>query len=434
METSKEKILNALNKPQQEAVLHVHGPLLVLAGAGTGKTRVITYRVAYLLSLGIRPENILAITFTNKAAEEMKRRISVLAPGQGAYVWVSTFHSFAARLLRMEAQNIGISKNFVIYDEIDQKNVIKECLRELNIDEKKYKIGIVQDIINRAKDDLIDAGSYAIYASAENDALKHTIANVYTSYQKKLQQNSAVDFGDLLLKANDALHTSAGLQKKYQERFMYILVDEFQDTNRAQYVLIKHLTSENKNLCVVGDDDQSIYSWRGANIRNILGFENDFSGCRVVKLEQNYRSAKNILECAWMVIKNNRYRMDKKLWTLKQAGETIRLQMRPDEISEAGYVTQVIRGLVASGDAGYRDFAVFYRTNAQSRVIESALQKAKIPYVLVGTVRFYERKEIKDIVSYLRVIINPDDNVSLKRIINRPHRGIGDGSIKPFME
>ncbi len=790
--------LGNLNEKQKEAVLHTEGPLLIFAGAGTGKTRVITYRIAYLLTQGIPPENILAITFTNKAAEEMKTRVTKLCPVTGKGVWISTFHSFAARILRIEAEKIGLDRNFVIYDESDQKNLIKECLKELSIDEKKYKVGALQDAISRAKDDLIDPGSYIIYTVATNDYLRQIIAKVYHLYQRKLAQNNALDFGDLLLKLNDVLHNIPEIREKYQNRFKYILVDEYQDTNRAQYVLIKHLSARHKNLCVVGDDDQcfpegtkiitkngyqkieniqegsfvlscvgngkttfkkvlkkinkkysgklikiktklgniiratpnhifftsfvnipdkffvylmyrhdygyrigfsksvrsdsrrkipglrvranqenaekiwilrvcdskkeaqyfehfysvkyeiptmvfktsrdmkitqkmieqlyreidsnknvkklsddllldlryphhipqatirnkvfcrnctisifggpripksegawcyhrlsinssdkilkekiqdrfgdkyqinkgkrntwkleickknyldlasimdqlrnidkdiifiekirllsnrsynlmsasnlrkgmtlvvyhcdklvedeivdidvedyqgsvydlsiedtlnyisegivvhnSIYSWRGANIQNILGFEKDFSETKVLKLEQNYRSTKNILDCAWRVIKNNVYRKDKKLWTENPEGEEVKFFGFENEIEEAQFIAKEIKKLKKENDYKYKDFAVFYRTNAQSRVLEDAFRKEKIPYNIVGTVRFYDRKEIKDILSYLRVVVNPGDSLSLKRIINVPHRGIGENTVKKLEE
>ena len=426
--------LDDLNEMQKQAVLQTEGPLLIFAGAGTGKTRVITYRIAYLLTRGIPPENILAITFTNKAAEEMKTRVAKLCPVSGRGVWISTFHSFAARILRIEAEKIGLDKNFVIYDESDQKNLIKQCLKELSIDEKKYKVGALLEVISRAKDDLIDPGSYIIYTVATNDFLRQIVAKVYHLYQRKLAENNALDFGDLLLKLNDVLHNNQKIREKYQNRFKYILVDEYQDTNRAQYVLIKHLSAKYKNLCVVGDDDQAIYSWRGANIQNIMNFERDYPEAKVLKLEQNYRSTKNILDCAWRVIRNNVYRKDKKLWTDRKSGEEVKFFGFENELEEAKFVANEIKKLRQENDYSYKNFAVFYRTNAQSRVFEDAFRKERIPYNIVGTVRFYDRKEIKDILSYLRVIVNPGDSISLKRIINVPHRGIGENTVKKLEE
>jgi DNA helicase-2/ATP-dependent DNA helicase PcrA len=312
-------LFSQLNPEQCEAVRCTEGPQLVLAGAGTGKTRVVTYRIAHLLAQGIDPHEILAVTFTNKAANEMKKRVIELSPENGKHVWVSTFHSFAARLLRMEADKIkGIERNYIIYDENDQKSLIKSCMQDLNIDDKKYKVGMVRDAIMRAKDNLIDAGSYVIYADASNDFLRNLIGNVYTSYQDRLVQNNALDFGDLLLKLVEAFHNSSDIRAKYQERFEYVLVDEYQDTNHAQCMLMKCLVAKHRNLFVVGDDDQSIYSWRGANVRNILEFEKEYPGTKTVKLEQNYRSTKNILDCAWGVIRNNVLRKNKRLWTDKR--------------------------------------------------------------------------------------------------------------------
>jgi DNA helicase-2/ATP-dependent DNA helicase PcrA len=426
-------LLEDLNDMQREAVINTEGPLLILAGAGTGKTRVITYRIAHLLSKGVSPYSILAITFTNKAAGEMKSRVLKMVPGGGDRVWLSTFHSFAARLLRIEAAGAGINPDFTIYDETDQKNLIKQCLSGLNIDDRKYKVGVFLDAISRSKDDLIDAGSYAIYSAAGNDTIRHLIAGVYNLYQKRLATANALDFGDLLMRCVDTLHSNGVVREKYQSRFKYILVDEYQDTNRAQYVMLKYLAARHKNLCVVGDDDQSIYSWRGADVKNILGFEKDYPDTAVIKLEQNYRSTQKILNCAWSVIKNNNYRKEKKLWTLAPEGEAVKIHGFQDETAEAGFIAREIRRhLTMKKGAGFGDFAVFYRTNAQSRVFEDIFRRERIPYVIVGSVRFYERKEVKDVLSYLKAALNNADDISLRRIVNVPHRGIGDTTVKLF--
>jgi DNA helicase-2/ATP-dependent DNA helicase PcrA len=417
-------ILNDLNPVQREAVEHMQGPLLILAGAGSGKTRVITYRIVYLIEKGVSPWNILAVTFTNKAAGEMRERVDRLIGGKGRSVWISTFHSFAARLLREEIDKIGGNRHFAIYDEMDQLNLIKECMKELDIDEKRFKITVVAALINRAKDNLVDADSFTIYAQASNDHFREAVANIYQLYQKKLKENSALDFADLLMEAVRLFREKKEVLEKYQERFQYVMVDEYQDTNHAQYLLTKLLVSKHKNICVVGDDDQSIYSFRGADLRNILHFERDYEQVKVMKLEQNYRSTKNILNSAWKVVKNNRDRKEKKLWTNRKYGMPVEYAQLDSEIDEANLVAEEITRLTEEG-YNLRDFAVFYRTNAQSRVLEDAFRRAKINYVIVGEVRFYERKEIKDILSYLRVIVNPLDSFNLKRILNIPHRGIG---------
>jgi len=416
-------ILNDLNPSQREAVEHIQGPLLILAGAGSGKTRVITYRMAYLIEKGISPWNILAVTFTNKAAGEMRGRVDRLVGGKGRSVWISTFHSFAARLLREEIDKIGGSRHFVIYDEMDQLNLIKGCTKELDIDEKRFKIAVAQALINRAKDNLVDVDSFAIYAQASGDYYRRVIADIYQLYRRKLKESSALDFADLLMEAVRLFKERKEILEKYQERFQYIMVDEYQDTNHAQYLLTKLLASKHKNICVVGDDDQSIYSFRGADLRNILHFEKDYGDVKVMKLEQNYRSTKNILDMAWKVVKNNRYRKKKKLWTNREEGMPVEYALVNSEIDEANLVVEEMIRLME--EHVLKDFAVFYRTNAQSRVLEDALRKAKINYTIVGGVGFYERKEIKDILAYLRVIVNPSDSLNLKRILNVPRRGIG---------
>lgn len=430
------KLLKELNLQQRKAVESLEGPLLVFAGAGTGKTRVITYRIAHLLEKGVGPENILAVTFTNKAAEEMRNRVEHLVPGKGKRVWISTFHSFCARILRREAKavekkygkqiiNLGINPDFVIYDETDQKDLVKECLLELNLEERKYRPGIFVDFISRAKDDLIDPDSYAILSLANNDQFRQIVALVYQKYQKKLAQSNALDFGDLIMKMVFILRDNLILLEKYQTLFQYILIDEYQDTNRAQYLLAKYLAGKHRNICVVGDDDQAIYSWRGATLENLFQFERDYPETKIVKLERNYRSTPQILGIAWKVIKNNQYRKEKKLWTKRPPGAEVFYQELNDEIEEAKYVVNEIKHLKDTLGNGYSHFAIFYRTNAQSRIFEDILRKEKIPYRIVGTLRFYERAEIKDILAYLKLIYNPLDNLSFKRIINRPRRNIG---------
>jgi DNA helicase-2/ATP-dependent DNA helicase PcrA len=419
-----------LNPQQREAVLCTDGPLLILAGAGTGKTRVITYRIAHLLNKGVPPREILAVTFTNKAAGEMKKRVASLAPMQCRDVWLSTFHSFAAQLLRIESKNIGLRQDFVIYDDTDQKNLVKECIKDLNLDDKKYNTGLCLETISRAKDDLIDAESYVIYSLTTEDPFRKSIANLYSLYQKRLTQNNALDFGDLLLKAVEMLRTNKQIAAKYQSRFNYVMIDEYQDTNHAQHMLTKILVSGHKNICVVGDDDQSIYSWRGAKVRNILDFEKEFKDTKIVKLEQNYRSTQNILNCAWGVIKNNQYRKEKRLWTEKTLGDEIPLQQCENEQEEAAFVINNIIDATENKGLDYNDIAVFYRTNAQSRVFEEFLRKVKIPYKIIGAMMFYERMEIKDIMAYLKIIVNPRDSISLKRVINVPHRNIGDKTVQ----
>ncbi|MBI4217568.1 MAG: UvrD-helicase domain-containing protein [Elusimicrobia bacterium] len=422
--------LSELNPPQRDAVSHGEGPILVLAGAGTGKTRVITVRIAHLLETGISPWNILAVTFTNKAANEMKDRVHRLAGEKGLSVWVSTFHSFCAQFLRMEGSLMGLSRNFTIYDDEDQKRVVKDCLKELQIDEKKTSPGMVVNWISREKDRLMDAESFAISAACSPDPQKRSFAPIYSLYQSKLDRSMALDFGDLILKTVELLQDHASLKEKYQERFHHILVDEYQDTNRAQYVLIKTLAAKHKNLCVVGDDDQSIYSWRGADIRNILEFEQDYTAVKVIKLEQNYRSAQPILNAAWKLVQNNQLRKEKKLWTDRQSDKGVTSHWLDNESVEAEWIVDRISGLKEERGLAYSDFSIFYRTNAQSRVLEDAFRLRQVPYHLVGNVRFYERSEVKDLIAFLKVIVNPKDDVSLKRIINVPPRGIGKTTLE----
>ncbi len=420
--------LEKLNPEQRAGATHLTGPLLVLAGAGTGKTRVITFRIAKLIETGIPPQRILAVTFTNKAAGEMRHRIEELVPGAGALVWAHTFHAFACRLLRQHHEALGLSRHFTIYDQSDQKKLVVEAMKEIGLEDQTNKAGMYVSLISRAKDDLLDAGSYAIYAASATDSSRQVAARIYSAYQRKLDKAGALDFGDLLMKVCLLLKENQQVREYYQDYFQHILVDEYQDTNHAQYVLTKTLAAKHKNLCVVGDDDQSVYSWRGANIRNILEFERDFKDAKVVTLEQNYRSTSLILDAAHKVIRNNKSRKQKQLWTQKQGGESIRVQELPNEMEEAGWIVRQIEQHIAKGRQ-LKEFAIFYRTNAQSRSFEEALRRAGLPYRIVGAMRFYERKEIKDALCYARVLLNPSDSTSLNRIVNVPPRGIGDTSI-----
>ncbi len=421
--------LEKLNAEQKAGATHLDGPLLVLAGAGTGMTRVITYRVARLIETGVPPEHILAVTFTNKAAAEMRRRIEELAPGAGSKVWVFTFHAFGARFLREHHAALGLPRHFTIYDQSDQKKLVTESMKELGLDDQKSKAGLYVSLISRAKDDLLDAGSYEIHAMTSIDQSRQTAAKIYKVYQRKLEQAGALDFGDLLLRTCQLLRDDAAIREKWQNQFTHMLVDEYQDTNHTQYILTKTLAAKHKNVCVVGDDDQSIYSWRGANIRNILEFERDFPNTKVVTLERNYRSTGRILEAAGLVIHHNKQRKAKKLWTEAEAGDEIRVQELPNEGEEAAWVVRRINDEIEAGRS-LRDVAVFYRTNAQSRSFEEAMRRARMAYKIVGAVRFYERKEIKDALAYARVVVNPGDSVSLSRIVNCPPRGLGAKSLE----
>ena len=420
--------LDNLNNSQKEAVLHTEGPLIIFAGAGTGKTRVITYRIAYLLEHGVRPYNILAVTFTNKAANEMRKRVNELTDNMASEVKVSTFHSFCLYLLSCEAKNFGIDPNFLIYDMGEQVNVVKECIKELNLDDKKFKPTWVANRISRAKDDLDSPQDMNDDCQAKGDFYGKTVSAIYELYQKKLKTYNAFDFGDLIMQTVLNLQANPDILSKYQDKFQYILVDEYQDTNHAQYVLTKMLAEKYKNICVVGDDDQSIYSWRGADITNILDFEKDYPGCTTVKLEENYRSTPKILQRAWNVVKNNTGRVPKQLWTSNEDKGNINVFQNMNENDEAARVVDMI---LINRESGYKlsDFAVFYRTNAQSRALEDALRRQGIPYNVVGTLKFYERAEIKDIMAYLKLIHNTNDNVSFRRVVNVPRRGVGKSSM-----
>jgi DNA helicase-2/ATP-dependent DNA helicase PcrA len=416
-----------LNQQQLAAVKSTGNPLLIIAGAGSGKTRVLTYKISYLINeIGVNPFNILAITFTNKAAREMKRRVVDLVGRVGEIMWVSTFHSFCARILRYEIDKIGLSSNFVIYDEDDQVKLTAKCLSELDIDSKRFPPRAVHAVISGAKNRLLDPRAYAEEAS---DYYEKTVARVYPLYQEKLVRANAVDFDDLLMYTVDILTRYPEVKEKYQEKFRYILVDEFQDTNLAQNEIVNLIAQKYKNVYVVGDDDQSIYSWRGAVIENIINFDKKFKNTKIIKLEQNYRSTKKILEAANFLISNNENRKKKLLWTENDEGEPISKYTATDEKEEIRFVIKKIKDLTVSGKKKYRDFAVFYRTNAQSRVAEELFIRENIPYKIVGGLRFYDRKEIKDILAYLKLVSNPHDIVSLLRIVNVPVRKIGKATL-----
>jgi len=417
----------SLNPQQLEAAAYRGGPLLVVAGAGTGKTRVITHRIARLIAEGATPGRILAVTFTNKAAEEMRRRVEDLVPGRGSLVWIHTFHALAAKLLRQHAATLNLPRHFTIYDSDDQKRLIVESMKEIGLEDQKSKAGLYVGLISRAKDDLLDSKSYLIHAMAGMDAFRQTAARIYEVYQAKLEKAGALDFGDLLLKSVELLRDHADVRAYYEDLFLHLLVDEYQDTNRAQYVLTKTLAAKHRNVCCVGDEDQSVYSWRGADIRNILEFERDFKESKVIRLEQNYRSTPNILHAATCVIANNRQRKPKTLWTEKPSGEPVVVWEAATEGEEARWVVQQILRMADQG-ASFSDFAVFYRTNAQSRQFEEAMRMARIPHRVVGAMRFYERKEVKDALAYARVALNPADVISLARVLNVPPRGVGKTS------
>jgi len=418
------QFLDALNPEQREAVLHLDGPLLILAGAGSGKTRVITSRIAYLVGNGhAQPHEVLAVTFTNKAAEEMRARVEALLGSDVSGMWVSTFHSLCARLLRREAPAIGLSRDFVIYDSSDQLTVVKQALKSLHVDESFVQPRAALSRISHAKNRM--EGPEAVEANAGWNRRDEHIAKVYAYYLNALKESNALDFDDLLLRTVELFEQSERVRTKYAEQFKFVMVDEYQDTNRPQYLLITRLAGTHRNLCVVGDPDQSIYKWRGADLRNILDFEQDFGEAKIVKLERNYRSTQIILDAASAVISQNRNRKDKHLWTDRKGGDRIVYFRGGDELEEADFITRTARGALA--DDVEATVAVLYRTNAQSRTIEDALMREGVAYKVVGGVRFYERKEIKDALAYMRLIINPHDDVSLRRVINVPARGIGKG-------
>ncbi len=424
---------NLLNKEQCEAAITVDGPLLILAGAGSGKTRVLTYRIAHMIEdLNIYPSQILAITFTNKAAGEMKDRVRALVGNVADNMWISTFHSSCVRILRREIDKLGYNKNFTIYDSYDQKSLIKQCMKELNVNEKDLTDSEILGKISSAKNELISAEKYK--KENESDFRKNKVADIYVLYQKKLKANNALDFDDLIFKAVELLKNDKEVLEFYHRKFRYIMVDEYQDTNKAQYELIKLLVDEKENICVVGDDDQCIYAWRGADVTNILDFEKDYPRAKVVKLEQNYRSYGNILLAANDVIRNNSQRKDKALRTEKECGEKINLYRAFSDRDEANFVASQIKTIMKEENKSFKDFAILYRMNSQSRIFEESFRKTLIPYRIVGGLKFYDRKEIKDIMAYLKLINNPLDDIALRRIINVPKRNIGDATIEKIQE
>ena len=412
--------LDHLNREQQKAATHTDGPLLILAGAGSGKTATMTHRIAYLIEQGVSPYNILAVTFTNKAAGEMRERVEKLV-GACPGMWIMTFHAMSLRILREHYNVVGYEKNFVVYDTVDTKTLVKNIMKELNVDSKQFPQAYLSSIISKQKEADIDPEKF-IEIEGQTPKTK-VIYNVYKEYQRQLRANNAMDFDDLLVNALHVLKEDRDALTEYQRRFRYIMVDEYQDTNHIQYEIIKMMANAHKNLCVVGDDDQCIYQWRGADIRNILDFEQDFPSAKVIKLEQNYRSYGNILAAAHSVIKNNKGRKAKELWTDKEAGDKIVYKRAESDKEEAWYVAQEIDFL--AGKRSYDDFAVLYRTNAQSRLFEDALKRRGIPYQILSGFSFYERKETKDMICYLRLVVNPADDLALKRVINEPKRGVG---------
>src|SRR5713101_240727 len=427
-----DSLLAPLNPPQREAVTTTKGPVLVLAGAGSGKTRVIAHRIAYLLAVeGINPRHVLAVTFTNKAAAEMRHRVEdLLLPAGIRPPLIATFHSACVRMLRARAGQAGLKASFVIYDEDDRQTLVKEALRELDFDERTLTPSMVVHRISHCKNQMLSPADVEQLACTPRE---ERLASLYRLYEDKLQAAGALDFDDLLLRVVRLLETVPEALRWYRTVWSHVLVDEYQDTNRAQYRIVQLLTEEHRNLCVVGDPDQSVYRWRGADLRNILDFEKDYPDCRVITLDQNYRSTKRILDIASTVIANNTARKDKRLWTDNEEGERASLYQAWDENEEAAFVAQSIRALRREG-VEHRDVAVFYRTNAQSRVLEDALRRASVPYLIVGGVRFYERREIKDIVAYLRLVVNPLDDAAFRRAVSAPARGAGKATLDRLAE
>ena len=425
-------IYDTLNEPQREAVLHTDGPLLILAGAGSGKTRVLTHRIAYLIEeMGVNPWNILAITFTNKAAGEMRQRVDDLVGFGSESIWVSTFHSMCVRILRRFIDRLGYDNRFTIYDTDDQKTLMKAVCKKVDIDTKQFKERMLLSVISSAKNEMILPEEFELNAGGDFAQLK--IAKVYREYEAQLKANNALDFDDLLVKTVQLLQTQPDVRENYQERFRYIMVDEYQDTNTVQFKLVSLLAGKYRNLCVVGDDDQSIYKFRGANIRNILDFEKEYPDAKVIKLEQNYRSTENILNAANGVISNNKGRKDKTLWTANGEGQKICLKQFDTAYDEAEFIAEDIKKEVRDG-ASYNDSAVLYRTNAQSRLLEEKFIAMNIPYKIVGGINFYARREIKDILAYLKTVDNGQDDLAVRRIINVPKRGIGLTTINRIQE
>ncbi len=426
------EIIKILNKEQQEAVLTTEGPLLVIAGAGSGKTRLLTHRVAYLIrEKKVSPRNVLAVTFTNKAAEEMKERVKkLLGAAFSLQPWLGTFHHVCVRILRVEIERLGFGKSFVIYDDADQLSLIKKIFRDMQISEEQFNPKAVRAVISKAKGEL---QSVEDFVSGES-RFERVMAKVYEAYQKSLRDNNALDFDDILQKTVELFRKFPDILQKYQNIFRYILIDEYQDTNHAQYVLANLLSERHRNLCVVGDDWQSVYAFRGADVRNILNFERDYPEAKVIKLEQNYRSTQKILDAAHGVVSKNVRRKDKRLWTENKAGHDINIYKATDERDEADFIVSEIGRLAEKEKSDFRDFVVLYRTNAQSRAIEESFLEAAIPYRVVGGVRFYERREIKDFLAYLRLTVNPNDEISLGRVINLPVRGIGKVTFSRLVE
>lgn len=428
-----QNLIQDLNNKQQEAVLQTEGPCLIIAGAGSGKTKVLTHKIAYLMAEKyIKPWNILAITFTNKAANEMKQRVELLVGDAVNDMWIGTFHSICVRILRKYIDRIGFDNSFIIFDTSDQKTLIKECLKQLKIDDKLFTDRAVLSEISNGKNEMLEPKAYSTkYAG---DYRKEIIAQIYELYQRRLKENNAVDFDDIINYTIKILTENPDVLEYYTDKFQYVLVDEYQDTNKAQFMLISILASRHGNITVVGDNDQGIYSFRGADISNILNFEKDFPGTKIIKLEQNYRCTGNILKAANAVIKNNQVKYDKKLWTQNDEGNLPSIYLGDDEYNESNYIVSKINELRREQYYRYSDFAILYRMNSQSRAIEDILRREKIPYKIIGGQKFYERKEIKDIISYLRLIYNTSDNLALKRIINEPKRGIGKTSLDSIQE
>ena len=427
------KILEELNNVQKEAVMYNDGPMLILAGAGSGKTRVLTYKIAYLIEEKIvNPWEVLAITFTNKAAKEMRERVDSLLPEDSTDIWLGTFHSVCVRILKREIERLGYTRDFNIMDEIDKQKVVKDILKRMNIDDKQFPANSICYEISSAKDKLKNASDYA--KEVRGDFRKEKIAEVYTEYEREIKKNNSLDFDDIIMCTVELFKQNPDRLEYYQNKFKYILVDEYQDTNHAQFVLISLLASYHGNICVVGDESQSIYGFRGADISNILNFEKHFDGAKVIKLEQNYRSTKNILNAANHVINKNSSKLEKKLWTDNDEGEKIKYFTAKNEYDEGQYIVDKVDKMVREEGMKYSDFAVLFRTNAQARAIEEVFMRESTPYRLIGGLKFYSRKEIKDIIAYLKLIHNPNDNVSLKRIINEPKRGIGDTTVDMLSE
>ena len=423
-----QEILESLNNKQYEAVTNTEGPCLVIAGAGSGKTKVLTHKIAYLIKeKDVKPWNILSITFTNKAANEMKERIVNLVGDVATDIWMGTFHSICVRILRRFIDRIGFDNSFIIFDTSDQKTLVKNCLKDLGIDDKLFNDRSVLSEISNAKNEMLTPESYA--ARANGDFRKEKISTVYELYQKRLKENNAIDFDDIINYTIEILQDNEDIREYYCDKFKYILVDEYQDTNKAQFMLVKILASKYKNITVVGDNDQGIYSFRGADISNILNFEKDFPGTKIIKLEQNYRCTGNILKAANAVIKNNEVKYKKELWTQNEEGNLPKVYQADNDYDEASYIVEQIEHLRREEYYKYKDFAVLYRMNTQSRAIEDILRRENIPYKIIGGLKFYERKEIKDLIAYLRLIQNHNDNLSLRRIINEPKRGIGKTSL-----